>query len=104
MRSYGSGIYIHDAKEMQRYQKLLRGSNDFSTIRITVVDLLHPPMRRSTSGHVGPHAAAVQVGHEAPPGAAYVVLLDYSGSGEYVFLVEVDGELVPGGDRESWIS
>lgn len=104
LRSYGSGIYIHDAKEMQRHQKLLRGSNDFSKIRIIVVDLLHPADPAATSGHSDLTPQQYKSFNNAPPGAAYVVLLDYSGSGVYVFLVEVEGELFPAEIDMSWIS
>lgn len=101
---HGSGIYIHDAAEMQRYQRLLRGSNDFSTIHITVLDLLHPADPAATAGHSSLTPEQYKSLNNAPPGAAYVVRLDFAGSGDYVFLVEIDGELFPAEMGGSWIS
>jgi hypothetical protein len=101
---YGMGISLHDAAEMQRYQKLLRGSNDFGLLRVTVLDLRGVKPTKSSAEYDRNSVERWAANADKPAGAVYVVLLDYPSSGDYVYLVEIDGELFPVSQGMSWIS
>lgn len=101
---FGMGISLRDTAEMQHYQELLRGSNEFGLLRVTVLDLRGITAAKSRQGLDEFSAEYWAADKDKPAAAAYVVQLDSPGSGDYVYLQELDGELFPCGHGWAWIS
>lgn len=101
---YGMGISLRDTAEMQRYQKLLRGSNDFGKIHVTVLDLRGVNSSLSRQELDRNSAEYWAADNDKPTGTVYTVLLDFPGAGDYVHLVAINGELFPAAVGSSWMS
>ena len=91
-------VMLTTAEQLEQYRSLLAGYNSFSVLHVSVEEIAADGKR------LGGDFMFSQTGSDIPFDGQYIIHLDYSGAGDEILLVELEGEYYPVAIVGGWIS